>query len=65
MDYLTRHQKPVSLLDSILNEVSEIHQLLLSSEKVKSQTAARIIIYLGKQSLYSQTKAHVNNFRSQ
>lgn len=45
---MTRHQKPVSLLDSILNELSEIHQLLLSSEKVKSQTAARIIIYLGK-----------------
>lgn len=47
VDYMTRHQKPVSLLDSILNELQEVHQLLLSSLKVKSQTAARIIVYLG------------------
>lgn len=48
VDYMRRHQKPVSLLDSILTELPEIHQLLLSPQKVKSQTAARIIVYLGK-----------------
>lgn len=49
MDYMTRHQTPISLLDSVLEELPEIHELLLSTEKVKSQTAARVIIYLGKQ----------------
>lgn len=44
---MTRHQTPISLLDSVLNELSEIHQLLLSFEKVKSQTAARIVVCLG------------------
>lgn len=48
IDYLTRHQTPVSLLNSCMNEITEIHELLLQPEKVKSQTAAKIIIYLGK-----------------
>lgn len=48
VDYMRRHQKAVSLLDSVLNELPEIHKLLLSPQKVKSQTAARIIVYLGK-----------------
>lgn len=47
VDYMTRHQTPISLLHSFLNELSDIHQLLLSPQKVQSQTAARIVIYLG------------------
>lgn len=38
---------PINILDSFIREAESLHEILLSSERVKLKTACRIIIFIG------------------
>lgn len=48
IDNLTRTQQTVNLLNSLLSDLPSIHDLLLSSEPLKYETATRIVQMIGK-----------------
>lgn len=48
MDESVRHGNPVEILSSCAKDIPEINNMLLSSQKIISEVACRIILYLGK-----------------
>lgn len=47
MDESVRHGNPVEILSSCAKDISEINNMLLSSQKIMSEVACRLILYLG------------------
>lgn len=48
LDLQTRVQQNVNLLNSFTNDLSSLHELLLNPEQLKYETAARIIMMIGR-----------------